>query len=208
MQLFRYALALVGLSIAYGIEPTPILIDVLPGETRCVGDSVRVGEDTTFTFRAAPVDGPFVDKVKVILEHPNGEEPFIAELTEKEQFHRVDKGEGGGTYRVCFHNLKTKGRSTRVELVETTLAVTKGASQVAKHLQPADELLKHAKDLAKSLSEQLRESASSEREGIDSDKVLRSRINFVALFTVVVLLSVSGWQLSLLNKFFRSKKLI
>ncbi|CAN0442874.1 unnamed protein product, partial [Ectocarpus sp. 8 AP-2014] len=144
MQLFRYALALVGLSIAYGIEPTPILIDVLPGETRCVGDSVRVGEDTTFTFRAVPVEGPFVDKVKVILEHPNGEEPFIAELTEKSQSHRVDKGEGGGTYRVCFHNLKTKGEITRVELVETTLAVTKGDSRIAKHLQPVDELLKHA----------------------------------------------------------------
>lgn len=60
--------------------------------------------------------GPFLDKVKVILEHPNGEEPFIAELTEDGQSHRVDKGEGGGTYRVCFHNLKTKGRSTRVEV--------------------------------------------------------------------------------------------
>lgn len=58
----------------------------------------------------------FVDKVKVILEHPNGEEPFIAELTEEEQSHRVDKGEGGGTYRVCFQNLKPKGRSTRVEV--------------------------------------------------------------------------------------------
>ena len=34
MQLLRSALALAGLSVAYGIEPTPIQLDVYGGETR------------------------------------------------------------------------------------------------------------------------------------------------------------------------------
>lgn len=76
---------------------------------------------------------------------------------------------------------------------------------------PAPSILRHPsydapgslQELAESLREQLQESAMSEREAIESDTVLRSRINRVAGFTIVILLSVSGWQLALLNKFFR-----
>ncbi len=57
--------------------------------------------------------------------------------------------------------------------------------------------------MAESLNGQLDEGAKSESKFIDSDRVLRSRINMVAGFTILVLLSVSGWQLALLNRFFR-----
>lgn len=57
--------------------------------------------------------------------------------------------------------------------------------------------------VAESLEAQLEEGLTSESEWTDSDKVLRSRINKVAGFTILVLLSVTGWQLMLLNRFFR-----
>lgn len=57
--------------------------------------------------------------------------------------------------------------------------------------------------VAQALNDQLDEGAKSESKWIDSDRVLRSRINKVAGFTILVLLSVSGWQLALLNRFFR-----
>lgn len=57
--------------------------------------------------------------------------------------------------------------------------------------------------MAESLEAQLAEGLKSESEWTDSDKVLRSRINRVAGFTILVLLSVTGWQLMLLNRFFR-----
>lgn len=57
--------------------------------------------------------------------------------------------------------------------------------------------------MAESLNGQLDEGAKSESKWIDSDRVLRSRINMVAGFTILVLVSVSGWQLALLNRFFR-----
>lgn len=58
-------------------------------------------------------------------------------------------------------------------------------------------------EVARSLRDQLKEGATNESEWIESDRVLRSRINKVAGITILVLLSVSGWQLVLLNRFFR-----
>lgn len=49
------------------------------------------------------------------------------------------------SFNIAFNSGRDRDATTHFQLVETTLAVTKGASQVAKHLQPADELLKHAK---------------------------------------------------------------
>lgn len=60
-----------------------------------------------------------------------------------------------------------------------------------------------SQEVSKSLKLQLSEGADLESERIADEKVLRSRINKVAAFTIIVLLSVSGWQLALLNKFFR-----
>lgn len=58
-------------------------------------------------------------------------------------------------------------------------------------------------EVSKSLKEQLSEGVNLEFERISNEKVLRSNINKVAAFTILVLLTVSGWQLALLNKFFR-----
>lgn len=58
-------------------------------------------------------------------------------------------------------------------------------------------------EVAESLRGQLKEGATSESEWIESDQLLRSRINKVAGITILVLLSASGWQLVLLNRFFR-----
>lgn len=64
-------------------------------------------------------------------------------------------------------------------------------------------LLAVSQEVSKSLKLQLSEGADLETERTLNEKVLRSRINKVAAFTILVLLSVSGWQLALLNKFFR-----
>lgn len=64
------------------------------------------------------------DNVKVIVEHPNGMEPYITTLTTKGEDHLVesDQGEGGYAYRVCFQSSQPTGRSTRVEVrVERTV---------------------------------------------------------------------------------------
>ena len=60
-----------------------------------------------------------------------------------------------------------------------------------------------SQEVSKSLKLQLSEGAEFESERISDENVLRSRINKVAAFTIIVLLSVSGWQLALLNRFFR-----
>ncbi|CAN0093816.1 unnamed protein product [Scytosiphon promiscuus] len=213
MRLLRSSLALAGLSTAVALTgPTPLQMDVKGGETRCLGDTVRVGEDTTFAFKLLPSKGTRTDKVQVIVEHPNGEKPYVTTLTLKGEEHRVqsDKGEGGGTYRVCFKNTQPAGSSARVELMETTVQPKEGPrNKVAKHLRPVDELLFHAKvsSLAGWVIADLREDAlpSSTKIALLADRytVLRSRINKVAGFTIIILLSVSGWQLALLNKFFR-----
>lgn len=66
--------------------------------------------------------GTSTDKITVIVEHPNGEDDYVTNLTTEREEHRVEaaKGEGGSTYRVCFQNSQSKGRSTRVEVRECT----------------------------------------------------------------------------------------
>lgn len=56
----------------------------------------------------------------MIVEHPNGEKPYVTVLTLKGEQHVVEseRGEGGGTYRVCFKNTQPKGSSARVEVRE------------------------------------------------------------------------------------------
>ncbi|CAM9844561.1 unnamed protein product [Pylaiella littoralis] len=210
MHLLISMLILAGLSAARGVGPAPIQMDVHGGETRCLADTVRVSEDTTFAFKAVETEGTSTDKITVTVEHPN-EQDYTTQLTTEGEEHRVEaaKGEGGSTYTVCFQSFQPTGRSTRVELLETTILTQLGPRpSVRKHLQPVDLLLQHALEVARSLRDQLKEGATNESEWIESDRVLRSRINKVAGITILVLLSVSGWQLVLLNRFFRSKKLI
>lgn len=59
--------------------------------------------------------GRAVDKMKVSVAHPNGEVHY-ADLSTTEEEHHVVKGEGGGTYRVCFQNLQPKASTGRVEV--------------------------------------------------------------------------------------------
>lgn len=58
------------------------------------------------------------ENIKVIVEHPNGQRPYVTDLTTKKESHLVesDKGEGGSTYRVCFESSQPKGSITRVEV--------------------------------------------------------------------------------------------
>lgn len=60
-----------------------------------------------------------------------------------------------------------------------------------------------SQEVSKSINLQLSEGTDFEMERISDENVLRSRINKVAAFTILVLLSVSAWQLALLNRFFR-----
>jgi len=62
--------------------------------------------------------GTSIDDIKVVVEHPNGIEPYVTFLTEKNEEHRVesDQGEGGYTYKVCFQSLQPTGSRTRVEV--------------------------------------------------------------------------------------------
>ncbi|CAM9409089.1 unnamed protein product [Ascophyllum nodosum] len=119
----------------------------------------------------------------------------------------AEKGDGG-TYNVCFLNTNPEEKS-RVEIREDKMAPKQGANpQTAQHLQKVDGLLLNAKTVASSLKEQMKETATSEGKGSMEDEKLRSRIITGSCFTIVVVVGASAWQLILLNKFFRSKKLI
>lgn len=62
--------------------------------------------------------GTSTENIKVIVEHPNGQSPYVTDLTTAKEEHRVeaDKGEGGFTYKVCFQSFQAKERKARVEV--------------------------------------------------------------------------------------------
>lgn len=183
-------------------------MEVQGGETRCLSDSVRTGEDTKFSYKAVTNKGDGPSKVKVTIANPDGKLHHDT-LTTEYGHHLIPKGGGGGKYRVCFQNSGQKKTSTRVALMETTVPSEERVEpKMARHLEPVEVLLYHAKEVSKSINLQLSEGTDFEMERISDENVLRSRINKVAAFTILVLLSVSAWQLALLNRFFRSKKLI
>jgi len=111
--------------------------------------------------------GTSIDDIKVVVEHPNGIEPYVTFLTEKNEEHRVesDQGEGGYTYKVCFQSLQPTGSRTRVEVrdqqrreTSVLLATTKRRLRLLGCCFPSADVPQHSSsgyELSRSASENL-----------------------------------------------------
>ncbi|CAM9150318.1 unnamed protein product [Choristocarpus tenellus] len=191
-----------------GIGVWGVQLDVQGGKMRCIKEAAREDTPTTFSFKVVKSNGkPPKSNIWVQVKGPDRKNFLNKRLTETSETYNV-KTNAGGSYEICFTN-RAKDSKTRVEFSETSGVKEDIVPQVKKeYMQPLERLLHSTTDAAQSIDKDMQNSIANEMDLKKMGDTLNSRITLFSIFTVVILLSVSAWQLVLLNKFFRRVSLL
>ncbi|KAG5188432.1 emp24/gp25L/p24 family/GOLD-domain-containing protein [Tribonema minus] len=187
-------------------------LDVQPGDTRCLGE--ELGEDTPakFVFKQAPRNNKPLDfnskGVYVMVTDPSGKSIFKQMLRGEQDVEFQYTSEGPGLYHICFSS-----SAHSIQRVDLSVGRHYDSESFVKSikeeaLQPLELLLSRAEDAARAINAEMDLSIQRESELKYTSVNMEWRINAFALFSIVVLLGLSAWQIVFLKKFFRSKKLL
>lgn len=190
-----------------GLDHMVIEIPLSGGEQLCLDDTIA-GSGANYKFQAVEESDLSTEKLEVAIVIPNQAEKRRAVTTTVLEVP-VEHGNFGEKYSVCLINNQVKTSKARIKLTQELVPVESGPEKIgSEYLHPLAQLIKGAQTVATSLVLEFDNSDKLENERKARDEWLRDTISTLATFTVIGLIAVAGWQLVLLNKFFRSKKLI
>ncbi|KAM3573498.1 hypothetical protein VYU27_004541 [Nannochloropsis oceanica] len=183
-----------------------IQLDVEPYSTRCISDDYAPDEDSTIKLRAV---GRVQENVRATVSNPDGQSVWDSYITAQTQNVPVS-ADNFGLYRICFSNGGSAVQRVEVGLLDraVTLGQKFDSAKTKEHLRPLQLLFRRAELTVAGVSKELdsvRQREAVLRETSDSTN---TRIQWFSIFSIVILLAVSLWQVTFLKSFFRSKKLL
>mmetsp|Transcript_37353 Transcript_37353/g.60490 ORF Transcript_37353/g.60490 Transcript_37353/m.60490 type:complete len:207 (+) Transcript_37353:124-744(+) len=119
-----------------------------------------------------------------------------------------------GDHRICFSNRQARGSTTqgfrRVTLNVRTGHDAKDYDELAKreNLKPLEVQLRRMEDTVIQIEREMEFLREREEHMRDTNESTNSRVAWLTVMSVVILVSLGLWQIMYLKKFFLSKKLI
>mmetsp|Transcript_12765 Transcript_12765/g.19096 ORF Transcript_12765/g.19096 Transcript_12765/m.19096 type:complete len:209 (+) Transcript_12765:31-657(+) len=186
---------------------------IYPGEVRCIGEELVEKSSVKFSFKQVnnvadgnkdlPTKG-----LRMQISGPSIKQIYRNQLNggeEKDFQYMVAKS---GLHRVCFvSNLKTEQR-VEINIKRLFDAENFVKSIKMEALQPLELLLSRAEDATRAINMEMDATIAREVELKVKSENMEWRINAFALFSIVVLISLSAWQTYFLKSYFRAKKLL
>eukprot|EP00128_Syssomonas_multiformis_P011308 Colp12_sorted_trinity150504_noHs@11783 len=119
------------------------------------------------------------------------------------------------TYEICFENSAQDGQPRSGDSVDVKLKLKSGVEakdyeEVAKaeKLKPMEMELRRLEDLAESIVNDMFHMKKREEEMRDTNESTNARVVWFSIFSIVCLVSLGGWQVYYLKKFFQQRRLI
>jgi len=198
-------LLLVSLALLPGLLHA-IQLDVDPYSTRCVSDDYAPDEDSTIKLRAV---GRVQESIRATVSNPDGRSVWDSYLTAQTQDVAIP-AEHFGLYRICYSNGGSEVQRVEVGLLDRAVKLGQkfDSAKTKEHLLPLQLLFRRAELTVAGVSKELDSVRQREAALRETSETTDARIQWFSIFSIVILLAVSLWQVTFLKSFFRSKKLL
>ncbi len=183
-----------------------IQLDVEPYSSRCISDDYAPDEDSTIKVRAV---GRVQENVRATVSNPDGRSVWDSYITAQTQDVPVP-AENFGLYRICFSNGGSAVQRVEVGLLDRAVKLGQkfDSAKTKEHLRPLQLLFRRAELTVAGVSKELDSVRQREAALRETSETTDTRIQWFSIFSIVILLAVSLWQVTFLKSFFRSKKLL
>jgi hypothetical protein len=182
-----------------------IQLDLQPHTTRCVADEYAPEEDSTIKVRAV---GRVQDGIRGMVSTPDNRLFWDGYLTAKIEDVKIP-ADYFGLYKICFWNGGREVQRVEVGLLDKAVQLQNAETAKTKeHLQPLQLLFRRAELTVAGVSKELDSVRQREASLRETSESTDRRIQWFSIFSIVILLAVSIWQVTFLKSFFRAKKLL
>uniref|UniRef100_A0A7S2V9A1 GOLD domain-containing protein n=1 Tax=Fibrocapsa japonica TaxID=94617 RepID=A0A7S2V9A1_9STRA len=193
------------------------MLDLEPGEERCIGQEVGDNAATTFSMHVVPSreDEKGLSKNEA-YEKPARVQATVRNPWKKRLFRREllfspattvyePKKVDAGLHTICFQNYNDSPRrriSLEVEVADTKVA------RIKDHLAPVERSFKRTETALKSINNEMDYMRAREARMAATSESTARRIQWFSFLSIFILLAVCAVQIFYLKRFFLSKKLL
>jgi len=149
------------------------------------------------------------ESIRATVSNPDGRSVWDSYLTAQTQDVAIP-AEHFGLYRICYSNGGSEVQRVEVGLLDRAVKLGQkfDSAKTKEHLLPLQLLFRRAELTVAGVSKELDSVRQREAALRETSETTDARIQWFSIFSIVILLAVSLWQVTFLKSFFRSKKLL